>query len=53
MTRKGLKKLCAKAKVPFEFPMRRSVVKKLEEHRKRQERKKIERLKERNRRPMT
>jgi hypothetical protein len=45
MGTRGLKKLCAKARVSFEFPMRRRIVKKLEEHRKRQSRSRTERLK--------
>jgi hypothetical protein len=48
MSAEWLEKLCAKARVPFKFPMRRSVVKKLEEHRKRQNRRHIERLRKRN-----
>ncbi len=44
MSRKGLQKLCDKARVPFKFPMRRSVVKKLAEHRMRQSRNRNERL---------
>jgi len=53
MTAKGLEKLCAKASVPFKFPMRRSVVKKLEEHRKRQSRYRIERLRKHNQQTAT
>ncbi|HTQ50932.1 MAG TPA: hypothetical protein VMJ12_09495 [Candidatus Acidoferrales bacterium] len=42
---KGLRKLCEKAGVMFDFPMRRSVVKRLDAHRHRQNRKRTERLK--------
>ncbi len=42
---KGLQKLCEKARVPFKFPMRASVVRKLDERRKRQSRRRNERLK--------
>jgi hypothetical protein len=45
MGSKGLQKLCQKARVPFKFPMRRTVMRKLDEHRKRQNRKRNERLK--------
>ncbi len=45
MGKKGLQKLCEKARVSFKFPMRRSVVRRLDEHRKRQNRKRTERLK--------
>lgn len=45
MGHKGLQKLCEKAHVSFKFPMRRNLVRKLDEHRKRQSRKRNDRLK--------
>ncbi len=48
MGKKGLQKLCGSARVPFKFPMRLSVVQKLNKHRNDQKRKRIERLKQHN-----
>ena len=48
MSTKGLEKLCAKAGVPFKFPMRRNIVKKLQEYRKRRRRDLNEKLRNRN-----
>jgi len=48
MSTKGLEKLCAKAGVPFKFPMRRSIVKKLQEYRRRRRRDLNEKLRNRN-----
>jgi hypothetical protein len=45
MGKKGLQKLCKNARVIFRFPMRRTFVRKLDEYRKRQQRKRTERLK--------
>lgn len=44
MGKKGLQKLCEKAGVAFKFPMRRSIVQKLDTRRKRQRRERNERL---------
>jgi hypothetical protein len=49
MTTKGLGKICEKAHIPFKFPMRRSVFRRLEAHRQRQARKKSDRIRRRNR----
>jgi hypothetical protein len=47
--KRGLQKLCEKAHVCFEFPMRRSLLNKLEKHRANQRRRRDERLNRHNR----
>jgi hypothetical protein len=48
ISKRGLRKVCKKAGVPFKFPMHRNIVKKLEQHRAKGRRSRNERLKRHN-----